>query len=361
MKSNSIRLYIPGPVHVSEKTFQAFCTPMIGHRGAGFQELYAAIQPRLQQVLYTKNPVFLSTSSAWGVMEASIRNLVRPGRKVLCCMNGAFADKWHDVASRNGIAAEKLQVEWGQPILPELVDAKLKEGGYDAVTCIHNETSTGVMSPVGEIAKVIKKYPDVIFIVDAVSSMTGVKIEMDALGLDVLLAGVQKAFAMPPGLAVFGVSSRAIERAKVVPNRGYYFDFIEFLKNHEKNMTPSTPSIGHVFALQSKLDDFFSEGLEKRYARHREMAEMVRKWVCSKGFGLFPKAGYESLTLTCAANTRKIDVAAWIKRLKERHQCIFDGGYGKLKGNTFRIAHMGDETPDTIRTLLGWLDETLEG
>lgn len=357
----SIKLFIPGPVQVSEKTFRAFCTPMIGHRSSAFQELYAAIQPRLQQVLYTKHPVFLSTSSAWGVMEAAIRNLVRPGRKVLCCMNGAFSDKWFDVATRNGIPADKIQVEWGQPVLPERVEAKLKDGGYDAVTMIHNETSTGTMSPVAEVARAVQKYPDVLLIVDAVSSLTGVKIEMDALGLDVLLAGVQKAFAMPPGLAIFGVSLRALDRAKVVPSRGYYFDFIEFLKNHEKNMTPSTPSIGHVFALQSKLEEFFAEGLEARYARHRKMAEMVRKWAQGKGFSLFPKAGYESLTLTCVANTRKVDVPAWIKRLREKHQCIFDGGYGKVKGTTFRIAHMGDETPDTIQELLGWLDETLEG
>ncbi|MDD2706615.1 MAG: alanine--glyoxylate aminotransferase family protein [Verrucomicrobiae bacterium] len=358
MKTHN-RLYIPGPVEVSEKTFEAFCQPMIGHRSAAFQELYASVQPKLQQVFHTRNPVFVSTSSAWGVMEAAIRNLTRPGRKVLCCMNGAFSDKWYDVAVRNGLSAEKVQVEWGQPILPEQVEAKLKQGDFDVVTMIHNETSTGVMSPVAEIAKVVRAHPETLFVVDAVSSMTGVRINMDAMDLDVLLCGVQKAFALPPGLALFAVSKRALERAKQVPNRGYYFDFLEFLKNHESNMTPSTPSVSHIYALQSKLDEMLAEGLDARYERHRIMAEMVRSWACELGFGLFPRKGYESLTLTCAANTRNEDIPAWIKRLRETYHCVFDGGYGKLKGKTFRIAHMGDETPESIRLLLGWLNDTL--
>ena len=359
MSSQHIKLFIPGPVEVSEKTFRAFCTPMIGHRGSTFQELYASAQPQLQSLLFTKNPVFLATSSAWGVMEGAVRNLVRPGKKVLCCMNGAFSDKWLDVATSSGIAADKVQCEWGQPILPEMVEAKLKTGGFDAVTLIHNETSTGTMNPLADVARVVRNFPETMFIVDSVSSMTAVKIEMDALGLDVLLAGTQKAFALPPGLAVFGVSPRALERAKAVPNRGYYFDFIEFLKNHEKHMTPSTPSIGHVFALKSKLDDIFAEGLEIRFQRHLQMAQTVRRWAAERGFGMFPKRGYESITLSCVANTRNVEVAAWIKRLRERHRCIIDGGYGKIKGSTFRIAHMGDETPATITQLLQWLDDTL--
>lgn len=357
---NHTKLFIPGPVEVSEKTFHAFCTPMIGHRGTGFQDLYASIQPRLQELLYTKNPVFLSTSSAWGVMEASIRNLVRPGKKVLCCMCGAFSDKWFDVAQSNGIATDKIQVPWGYPITPDLVETKLKEGNFDAITLIHNETSTGTMNPLADIAKVVRQFPETLLIVDSVSSMTALKIEMDALGLDVLLAGTQKAFALPPGLAILAVSSRALERAKGVPNRGYYFDFIEFFKNHEKNMTPSTPSIGHIHALKSKLEDIFTEGLDRRFARHLEMAQITRKWVTDRGFKLFPKPGYESITLSCVANTQNVDVAAWIKRLKERHKCIIDGGYGSIKGTSFRISHMGDETPDTIRQLLSWLDDTMK-
>src|SRR5271156_6785948 len=183
-----VKLHIPGPVEVSAKTFQAFSSPMIGHRGQGFKDLYAKIRPQLQQLLYTKQLVYLSTSSAWGVMEGAVRNLVQ--KRVLNCMCGAFSDKWLDVSKRCGKEAEALQVPWGSPIRAGEVDAKLATGRFDAVTLIHNETSPGVMSPVYEIAALKKKYPDVMFIVDAVSSMSAVKMEFDALGIDVLLAEI---------------------------------------------------------------------------------------------------------------------------------------------------------------------------
>src|SRR5579862_5947067 len=271
-----VKLHIPGPVEVSAKTFEAFRKPMIGHRGQGFKDLYAAIQPQLQQLLYTKQLVYLSTSSAWGVMEGAIRNLV--SKKVLNCMCGAFSDKWLDVSKKCGKEAEALQVPWGSAIRAADVDKKLATGQFDALTLIHNETSTGVMSPLAEIAALKKKYPDVMFIVDAVSSMSATKIEFDALGIDVLLAGTQKAFALPPGTSLFVCSPAALAKAATAKDRGFYFDFIEFQKNAEQNMTPSTPSIGHVFALASKLEDFFAEGLEARYARHRKLAEMTRGW-----------------------------------------------------------------------------------
>src|SRR2546422_266722 len=274
-----VKLHIPGPVEVGEKTYRAFCSPMIGHRGQGFKDLYAKIQPQLQQLLSTKQMVYLSTSSAWGVMEGAIRNLVTT--KVLNCMCGAFSDKWLDVSKRCGKEAEALQVPWGSPIRPEDVDRKLATVQFDALTLIHNETSTGTMSPLAEIAALKKKYPDVMFIVDAVSSMSALPIRFDELGLDVLLAGTQKAFALPPGLAVFVCSPAALAKAATLKDRGYYFDFVEFQKNAEQNMTPSTPSIGHVYALASKLEEFFAEGLEKRYDRHRRTSQMTRDWAGS--------------------------------------------------------------------------------
>src|SRR6202167_4364837 len=182
-----VKLHIPGPVEVSEKTFKAFCSPMIGHRGQVFKDLYAKIQPQLQQLLATRQLVYLSTSSAWGVMEGAVRNLVH--KRVLNCMCGAFSDKWFDVSKRCAKEAEALQVPWGSPIRPEQIDSKLSSGQFDALTVIHNETSTGVMSPILEIAALKKKYPDVMFIVDAVSSLSAVKLECDALGIDVLQAG----------------------------------------------------------------------------------------------------------------------------------------------------------------------------
>jgi len=357
-----VKLHIPGPVEVSPKTFKAFSTPMIGHRGQGFKDLYAKIQPQLQELLSTKQLVYLSTSSAWGVMEGAIRNLVQ--KRVLNCMCGAFSDKWLDVSKRCGKEAEGLQVPWGSPVRAEQVDAKLATGNFDAVTIIHNETSTGVMSPLAEIAALKKKYPDVMFIVDAVSSMSAIKLDFDALGIDVLLAGTQKAFAMPPGLAVFVCSPAALARAAKAKDRGYYFDFLEFQKNAEVSMTPSTPSIGHVFALAYKLQEFAAEGLEARYARHKKLAEATRAWAARNGFNLYPDAGYESVTLTCVNNGAKpggrvVDVPKLQKLVKDEGFLI-DGGYEKIKGATFRISNMGDETEATMGKLYAALDKAMQ-
>src|ERR1700747_1948290 len=267
------KLFIPGPVEVSEKTWAAFSRPMIGHRGEDFKNLFRAIHPGLQTLFGTKQSVFLSTSSAWGVMEASIRNVVDRG--VLCCMCGAFSDKWFDVAKRCGENAEPLQIEWGKHIDQKDVDRQLATGKFDTVTLTHSETSTGVMNPLPEICCVLAKYPDVTLIVDTVSSFSAVKIEMDALGIDVMLTGAQKALALPPGFSLFSVSEKAFERAGKVANRGFYFDFLEFKSEQAQYMTPSTPSIGHVHALESKLDEIFQEGLEERYARHAPHNESV--------------------------------------------------------------------------------------
>jgi aspartate aminotransferase-like enzyme len=351
------KLFIPGPVEVSPKTFEAFCKPMIGHRSGDFKKLYASIHPRLQTLFGTAQPVFISTSSAWGVMEGAIRNLV--GKKVLNCMCGAFSDKWLDVSKRCGKEAEGLQVEWGQPITPEALDKKLSEGGFDTVTVIHNETSTGVMSPLAALCEVMKKYPDVLLVVDTVSSFSVVPVPMDELGIDVLLTGSQKALAMPPGMALFSVSAKAFARAETIKTRGYYFDFIEFKKNQAEDMTPSTPVISHIYALQSKLEDIFNEGIEARHARHARLNGLVADWVKGRGLEFFAPEGYRSVSLTCVKNNREIDVPALIAKLKERYHCVIDGGYGKLKGKTFRISNMGDETDETISGLLGWLDDCL--
>jgi len=296
------------------------------------------------------------------VMEGAIRNLV--SRKVLNCMCGAFSDKWFDVSKRCGKDAEALQVPWGSPIRAEAIDQKLATGQFDALTLIHNETSTGVMSPLAEIAALKKKYPDVMFIVDAVSSMSATKIEFDALGIDVLLAGTQKAFALPPGAAVFVCSPAALAKAATMKDRGYYFDFVEFQKNAEQSMTPSTPSIGHVYALSSKLDDIFAEGLDARFARHRQTNQLTRDWAAKHGFKLFPEPGFESVTLTCVSNGarpggRVVDVPK-LQKLAKDQGFLIDGGYGKIKGTTFRISNMGDETPQTMGVLYAALDAAMK-
>src|ERR1700680_73060 len=326
--TKTIKLFIPGPVEVSQKTFAAMTQPMIGHRSPDFKALYRAVYPGLQQLFQTRQPVFLSTSSAWGVMEGAIRNLVK--KRVLNCMCGAFSDKWFDVSKRCGKHAVPLQVEWGKPIDPTEVDTLLATGQFDAVTLIHNETSTGVMSPLKAISEVLGKYPDVLFIVDTVSSFSALPIPMDDLGVDLMLTGSQKALALPPGLSLFAASQAAFDRAAQITDRGYYFDLLEFKKNAEEFMTPSTPTIPHIYALRSN------------------------------GFEFFAEDGYRSVTLTCVKNNREIDVATFAKRIRDEHGFQIDGGYGKIKGKTFRISNMGDETVQTMQPLLEALTATLK-
>lgn len=351
------KLFIPGPVEVSPKTMAAFSRPMIGHRSEDFKNLYRDVHPKLQKLFATSQPVFLSTSSAWGVMEASIRNLVDRG--VLCCMCGAFSDKWFDVARRCGKNAEPLQVDWGKHIDPKGIDARLATGKFDTVVLIHSETSTGLMNPLPEICCTLAKYPDVVLVVDTVSSFSGVEIEMDALGIDVMLTGAQKALALPPGFSLFSVSDKAFARAGKIPNRGYYFDFLEFKNQQAEWMTQSTPSIGHIHALQSKLDEIFEEGLDARFARHARTNALVHDWVRRAGFDFFAEEGFRTKTLTCVKNSRGIDVAKLVRDLRAKHHLVIDGGYGRIKGETFRLSNMGDETEETVSHLLDCIEDCL--
>ena len=353
----SYKLFIPGPIAVSERTLRAMTRPLVGHRSPDFVALYQSLQPGLQALFHTQDPVYLSTSSAWGAMEGSLRNVV--AKKVLCCMNGAFSDKWLDVAQRCGLAAGALRAEWGQPVDPAALRAELATGAYDAVTLIHNETSCGCMSDLPALMAVLREFPDVISIVDTVSSFSALPIAKDELGIDVMITGSQKALALPPGLALLAVSARARARAATLAGRGYYFDFLEFQKNHEAGMTPSTPVIPLFYALQSKLEDIAAEGLANRYARHARLNARVRAWGEAKGYPLFPRAGHGSVTLNCFANARQTDLSALNKLLKAKHGLVIDGGYGKLKGKTFRISNMGDETDETIAALLAALDSAL--
>ncbi|MBN1156872.1 alanine--glyoxylate aminotransferase family protein, partial [Candidatus Woesearchaeota archaeon] len=216
------KLFIPGPIEVRSDVLKAMSAPLMGHRTNDFKKLMEAIKPKMQQVMMTNNRCLLSTSSGSGFMEATVRNCV--GKKVLNTVCGAFSKKWHDIAVRCGKNAERLDVEWGKAIKPEMVDEKLANGDFDSVCVTHNETTTGVLNPLPEIAKVVKNYPDVLLFVDAVSSLGGIKIETDELGLDVCLASTQKALGLPPGFAVASVSDTALKRAETIPGRGYYFD-----------------------------------------------------------------------------------------------------------------------------------------
>jgi aspartate aminotransferase-like enzyme len=350
------KLFIPGPTEVKEEILEVLKTPMIGHRSKEFSELYDSIIPKLKKALYTDNRIFLSTSSATGLMEAAARNCVKERALNLVC--GAFSSRWNKITTANGKEADTKEVEWGQAIQPEMVKEALQTGKYDAVTLVHNETSTGVMNPIYEIAEVMKEFPDVLFLVDAVSSMSGVKIEVDKLGIDVCLASVQKCFALPPGFAICSVSEKALKKAETVSNRGYYFDYLTFLKYDEnRHQTPTTPVIPIIYAMDKQLDRMFDEGLENRYSRHLEMAEFVRDWT-RKYFDFFPDEKYLSNTLTAVKNTRGINVVGLNEELGKRGATI-SNGYGKLKEKSFRIAHMGDLTLDDVKWLISQINDIL--
>ena len=350
------KLFIPGPTHVREEILAAQTAPMIGHRAKDYSDLQAAVTPKLQNLLYTQQPVFLYASSGTGLMEGSIRQTVLKRALITVC--GAFSKRWLEVARGNGIPSDSLEVEMGQGFTPEMIDTALSAGDYDVLTVTFNETSTGVMNPLQEIAAMVReKYPDVLVLVDAVSGMAGAKIEFDAWGVDVAFASSQKCFALPPGLTIAAVSERAFERARQVPNRGYYFDFIDMLKYYERNQTPATPAISLIYALNQQMDDILAEGLDNRWARHIEMAEIVRAWA-RQHWALFPDERFLSSTVTTITNTRGISVGDLNKALAGRGAMI-SNGYGTLKEKAFRIAHMGDITVADIRWLLAQIDDIL--
>ncbi|MBE7528520.1 MAG: alanine--glyoxylate aminotransferase family protein [Chloroflexi bacterium] len=355
-----IKLFIPGPTEVLPEILDAQGKWMIGHRMPESSDLMASVEPKLQQVFMTSQPVLIAAATGTGFMEGAVRNAVN--KKALNCVNGAFSQRMAEITVANGKANEVYEVEWGQAILPEPVAERLASGEFDAVTLAHNETSTGVASPVGEIAKAIRALPngnEIIIIVDAVSSLSGAYLPFDEWDLDVLFTSSQKAFALPPGLAFCAVSQRAMDKAKTVPNRGFYFDFIDMNKFLQKHQTSATTPISLLYAADVQLDRILAEGVEARIARHVAMRDRTMAWVTSKGFQLFAAPGYESTTVTTAVNNREIDISALNKFLRTRGM-IISNGYGNLKGKTFRIAHMGDLHMADLETLFAAMDEYLE-
>lgn len=337
-----VKLFIPGPTEVRPEILDAQAQWMIGHRMPECADLIGSILPKLSQVFFTNQTVLITASSGTGLWEAAVRNCIN--KKALTCVNGAFASRFSDVVGLNGKDMEILSVPWGQPVLPEQVVERLSTGEFDAVTVVHNETSTGATSPIKEIAQAIRAMPggeDIMILVDSVSGLSGARIEMDAWDLDVVLSSSQKAFALPPGLAFCAVSDRAMAKAKTVPARGYYFDFISLAKSIAKNQTPATPAVSLLYALDLQLDNMMAEGMENRFARHLAMRDRTLEWSKSKGFEIFVTPGYESPTVTCLANNLEIDISALNKYLRG-HGMIISNGYGDLKGKTLRIAHMGD-------------------
>ncbi len=352
------KLFIPGPTHVPDEVMQSLAHSQIGHRTPEFSDLMENIVTGVQNVLYTKNRVYLASNPATGLWEMAVTNSVKKG--VLHAVNGAFSSKWAAVSKSCGLNADILDVEWGRGIHAEDVDTLLATGKFDTFAMVHNETSTGVQSDLSEISELLKnKYPDVIWLVDAVSSMAGVKIEVDGLGIDYILSSTQKAWGLPAGFSVFSVSDNFRKMSNSINQKGYYFDLEVYDKYFEKMQTPSTPSIPHMFGFIKILSDIQTEGLEKRWARHQSMAETTRKWAAGHGQSLFPETGCESTTITCIKNDLEWDINSINDALLEKGFRM-DRGYGKYRGKAFRIAHMGNVFPDDLEEYLSIFDSVLE-
>jgi aspartate aminotransferase-like enzyme len=351
------KLFIPGPTEVRQDILDTQATPLIGHRTKAMTELYTGMIGKIQEILNTKKFTFVLTASGTAIMEGAIRNCV--SKDVLCCVNGAFSDRWYKIAKKCDKNADVIELDWGKAIKPEMVEEKLKLKKYEAVTVVQNETSTGVRNPVEDIGKLLKNYPDVLLLVDTVSSLMGDNIKINEWGMDVCLTSSQKAFALPPGLAVGIVSDRAMKKTESVTGRGHYCDFIGIRDYYnKKGQTPSTPAITLMYAMDKQLDKIKTEGMDNRYKRHVEMAKYVQDWAIQH-FALFAESGYESVTVTCINNTKGINVADLNKELGNRGFAI-SNGYGKLKEQTFRIAHMGDLTLNEIKELIKNINEIVK-
>lgn len=350
-------LFVPGPVDVKPEVLAAQTQPMIPHRSSEFETIFKRVSEKALQIFNTQGRVFIFASSGTGLQEAAIRNLCK--EKVLSCVNGAFGQRWYQVAQTNGKAAESLEVAWGQPITPELVSETMQGNSYEVITIVHNETSTGVQNPIKEIAAAVHaQSPETLICVDAVSSLGGVEIQMEAWGLDMVLTSSQKCLALPPGLALAAVSDRAMEYARQVPERGWYFDLLRMEEHRKKDSTPATPALSLIYALDMQLERIFDEGLAARYSRHSRMARLVHDWAQASGFELFAQNGFRSQTVTTVTNAPNIEFVDLNKTLIAQDMRIADG-YGRLKGKTFRIAHMGEIQPEDIERLLAAIDEYL--
>ncbi len=355
------RFFLPGPTEVRADVLQAMTRPMIGHRGKDIEAMLAAVQPGLQSIFRTQRPVYISTSSATGLMEAAVRNGAR--KRVLSLVNGAFSDRFYRISAACGLDTDKLEAPLGNGFSADELAAALEGKDYDAVTVVHSETATGALNPIEQLAKAAHAAGDVVLLVDSVSGMAGARVETDAWGLDYVLTGSQKAFALPPGLAFCTASENVLERARQKKDRGIYFDLIEFDKYIRKNQTPNTPAVSLLYALQVQLEHITSEGIENRWKRHQAMAERTWRWVDEmreRGIALSVLApeGFRSPTVTCIRMPEGKLGSAVTSAMKSKG-FVIGSGYGAEKDLMIRIGHMGEHTVAELEVLLEALGSVL--
>lgn len=350
-EGSKLKLFTPGPVQVPERVLNVLSLPNDTHRSKPYFEMHQEAVEGLQKVLYTKNECLIFTSSATGIMEACVRNLIKDDEKALFISIGAFGDRWHSIGIDNGKNAIKCEIEWGKAATPAVVEKAISEDKYGVVCLQANETSTGVYNPLDEIIPLIKDHGALVC-VDATSSMAGIKVDVDKLAIDVCLASVQKCFALPPGLAVCSISSEALEKAKSVKNRGQYFDFLALSKKNKAFQTPTTPPIPQIRGLVTQLDYILNEeGLENRFKRHEQLGKRTRMWARDVPLDMFPEKGYESNTVSTMKNSLDLDIKTMVGNLLKKGYRIVNG-YGDLVNKTFRIGHMGEISLKELNKML---------
>lgn len=354
--------FLPGPTEVRADVLQSLTQPMLPHRGAQFEALFADVQAGLKPIFRTQRPVYVSSSSATGLMEAAIR-CARPG-PVLCLVNGAFSERFAHIAQSCGRDATVVGGDWNRPVPLDVVDHALRTRAYSALTVVHSETSTGVLTDIHALTQLAHRY-DCAVLVDSVTGLAGVPVETDAWELDFVLTGSQKALALPPGLA-FGVASeRFIANAKQASARGMYFDLVEFEQYIHKNQTPNTPAVSLLYATARQGAHIRRETIERRWERHQAMAEHTHSWVhelrqrVGASFGVYAPDDARSHTVTAVTVPEGVNPDAIVKAVASRGYVI-GGGYGKLKASTFRIGHMGDHTMEGLENVLEACAESIE-
>lgn len=351
-------LMIPGPTPVPDAVLEAVAKHPIGHRSADFSKVVQDVTANLKLLGQTENEVYVLTASGTGGMEAAISNTINAGDKVLSLICGVFGERWAKIAEAFGAEVERLKVTPGTAISVEAVDEKLKSGSFKAVTITHNETSTGVINDLKRIVEVCKKH-NALSIVDAVTSFGAVPVPIDEWGIDIVVTGSQKALMLPPGLGIIFVGPKAWEAKANCKSRSFYFDLNKYKKSTKENSTPFTPNVSLTVGLNTSLKMMKEEGAEAIAARHHRLRKTLRAGLEAMGLDLFVDESCASPTITAIKPPAGITVDSIRKTLKERFRITVADGQEELKGQIFRIGHMGYVFDRDILMTLACLEAAL--
>ena len=351
-----IRFFLPGPSYVLREVLAAQQRATMAHRSPEFRSIYGNVTERLARVFRTERPVVTATGSATLLMEAAVASCVR--RRSLHLVNGSFSERWFQIALSRDKEADRIEVPAGAAVSPDLVREALRRGRYDAVTVVHSETSTGVLNPIREIARVVRDESDGLLLVDAVSSLAGAPVETDEWGLDVVVTASQKALAVPPGLSFAAVSERAEQRMGSVDGRGFYTDLARYLSKHREGGTITTAAVTLYYALERQLEQVSTEGVENRWGRHAELLEITEGWARDRGVAFTSAEGFRSPTVSALEAPEGWAATEWRAALSDRGFTV-GAGYGALRASSWRIGHMGEILPSDLRGLLEAADDLM--